>query len=91
MIDIVDPMNGEKFIKMPDTQVDELQPFIDAAASCPKTGLHNPLKNKERYVMYGEICHKAGVEMSKPEVHDYYAKLIARVSSSFHLVSLQNS
>ena len=49
-LDIVDPMTGEVMLKMPDTQVDELQPFIDAAASCPKTGLHNPFKNKERCV-----------------------------------------
>jgi len=49
-LDIPDPMNGETIIKMPNTAVDELQPFIDAAASCPKTGLHNPFKNKERCV-----------------------------------------
>jgi 1-pyrroline-5-carboxylate dehydrogenase len=36
------------------------------------------MKNKERYIMYGEICHKAGVEMSKPEVHDFFAKCINR-------------
>lgn len=79
-------MNGEAIIKMPDTQIDELQPFVDAASSCPKTGLHNPLKNKERYLLYGDICHKAGVEMSKPEVHDFYAKCIARVSFVYKVV-----
>ena len=29
--------------------------------------------------MYGEICHAAGHEMAKPEVHDFFAKCISRV------------
>ena len=45
---VLDPMNGESFIKVPDTQVDELAPFVDNLKACPKSGLHNPLKNKER-------------------------------------------
>jgi len=57
----------------------ELQPFVEAAASCPKTGLHNPFKNKERYVLYGQVCHAAGAALSEPSVHDYFAKLIQRV------------
>lgn len=78
-IDIVDPMNGEVFIKMPNTKGNEIEQFITSAASVPKTGLHNPLKNPERYVMYGEIFHQAGHELSRPEVMDYFAWLIARV------------
>jgi 1-pyrroline-5-carboxylate dehydrogenase len=77
--DIPDPLNGDNFIQMPNTKGAELQPFIDAAKSCPKSGLHNPFKNPERYVNYGEVCFRAGVELSKPEVLDYFAKLISRV------------
>lgn len=35
---------------IPDTQVDELEPFYKSLRAVPKTGLHNPLKNPERYV-----------------------------------------
>eukprot|EP00656_Telonema_subtile_P029297 TRINITY_DN32445_c0_g1_i1.p1 TRINITY_DN32445_c0_g1~~TRINITY_DN32445_c0_g1_i1.p1 ORF type:complete len:554 (-),score=172.13 TRINITY_DN32445_c0_g1_i1:87-1748(-) len=76
---VVDPMNGEAFMSVPSTKGDELQAFLDSAHACPKHGLHNPLRNPERYVMYGEICHNAGHELSKPEVMDFFAHLIARV------------
>jgi hypothetical protein len=41
---------------IPDTT--QVQPYIDSLRKCPKTGLHNPLKNPERYVQYGEISRK---------------------------------
>lgn len=50
---VIDPLTGEKFITIPDTSSAELGPFIDSMKSCPKTGLHNPVKNVERYVMLG--------------------------------------
>lgn len=75
----MDPMNGEPFIKMPNTKGAEVDAFIASAKTCPKTGMHNPLKNPERYVMYGEIFHQAGHEMSRPEVMDFFALLVARV------------
>jgi len=54
---LIDPMNKNKFlITQPDTSADEVKPFIDHLKSCPKHGLHNPIKNPERYVMMGEIC-----------------------------------
>lgn len=49
---IVDPMNGEVFINVPDTQISEIQPFVDSLKSVPKSGLHNPLKNPERYLLW---------------------------------------
>jgi 1-pyrroline-5-carboxylate dehydrogenase len=45
---IPDPMNGELFIRLPDPQVDEVQPFVDSLLSVPKSGLHNPFKYPER-------------------------------------------
>lgn len=45
---IVDPMNGEVFLNMPATQSSELEPFVTSMRSCPKHGLHNPLKAVER-------------------------------------------
>jgi 1-pyrroline-5-carboxylate dehydrogenase len=75
---IPDPLNGEAFVELPNTKSGELGPFFANAASCPKTGLHNPLKNPERYVMYGEIMHQAGHELSNPDTHHFFARLIQR-------------
>jgi 1-pyrroline-5-carboxylate dehydrogenase len=76
---IVDPLNGEPFMTVPDTNGKELAAFVQSAKEVPKYGVHNPLKNPERYVQWGEICHKAGHELSKPEVLDFFAHTIARV------------
>lgn len=45
---IPDPLSGEPFIKLPDTQLDEIEPFVQSLRAVPKSGLHNPLKNPER-------------------------------------------
>jgi 1-pyrroline-5-carboxylate dehydrogenase len=74
---IVDPMNGEAFLEIPDTQ--DVAPFIAGLMSCPKTGLHNPLKNTERYVMLGRVCANAATLLAQQEVADYFTKLIQRV------------
>ena len=44
---IPDPLTGEYFIDIPDTE--DLSDFIQNLEKCPKSGLHNPLKNNERY------------------------------------------
>jgi hypothetical protein len=41
---IVDPLNGSPFLRLPDTKESELQPFVDSLRTCPKSGLHNPIK-----------------------------------------------
>ena len=75
--DIVDPLNGEAFLKVPDTQ--DLEPFIEGLASCPKSGLHNPLKNNDRYVYLGRVCARAAARLAEPEVEEYFTKLTQRV------------
>ena len=50
---MIDPMTGKPMMSYPDTQLDEIEPFIESLASVPKHGLHNPFKNKERYLMLG--------------------------------------
>jgi 1-pyrroline-5-carboxylate dehydrogenase len=74
---IVDPMNGERFVEMPDTQ--DIAPFIAGLKSCPKTGLHNPLKNTERYIALGRVCAKAAALLAEQDVADFFAQLIQRV------------
>jgi hypothetical protein len=54
------PMNQDMhpIFTIPDTQVSELGPFLESLRSVPKSGVHNPLKNPERYVQYGEISRR---------------------------------
>ena len=54
---IPNPMNkdGLPICTVPDTSVDELGPFIQSMEAVSKSGVHNPLKSVERYLMYGEI------------------------------------
>lgn len=77
---IVDPLNGEPFIKVAEVDKSELKPFVDSLSSCPKHGLHNPFKSPERYLLYGDISTKAAQMLSQPQVSDFFAKLIQRVS-----------
>jgi hypothetical protein len=61
---------------VPSTQIDELDDFYVSLRSCPKSGLHNPLKNPERYVQLGEISRKAAAFLNEPEVSEFFAQLI---------------
>jgi len=73
---VINPLNGEKFLTIPDTQADEIDDFVDNMANTPRYGLHNPLKNVERYIMLGEVMAKGAIELRKPENVEYFAKLI---------------
>jgi len=78
-VDVPDPLNGKTLVRMPDTKGAELEPFLASALTCSKSGMHNPLKNPERYVRWGEICHAAGAELSTPANLDFMAQTIMRV------------
>jgi 1-pyrroline-5-carboxylate dehydrogenase len=77
---IPDPMNKDAhpIFTVPDTTVDEIQPFLESLRKVPKSGVHNPLKNPERYVQYGEISRRAGHELSQPDVAEFFAEAIIR-------------
>ncbi|XP_004508769.1 delta-1-pyrroline-5-carboxylate dehydrogenase 12A1, mitochondrial [Cicer arietinum] len=77
---IVDPLNGEPFIKVAEVDEAGVQPFVESLTSCPKHGLHNPFKAPERYLMYGDISAKAAHMLSLPKVSDFFTRLIQRVS-----------
>jgi 1-pyrroline-5-carboxylate dehydrogenase len=62
------------------TQKDELKPFIDTMLATPKHGLHNPFKNVERYLLYGDVSHKAAAMLREPHINHYFTTLIQRVS-----------
>eukprot|EP00803_Ostreobium_quekettii_P001380 evm.model.scf_216.1 EVM.evm.TU.scf_216.1 scf_216:3629-14013(+) len=77
---IPDPLNGEEFIHVADTAVDEIQPFVAALNGVPKSGIHNPFKKPERYVLYGDVTARASTELRGSRVQDFFAKLIQRVA-----------
>lgn len=72
-------MNGQPFLHCPDTQIFEIEPFIQSLQSVPKSGLHNPLKHPDRYLLLGDITAKIAAEMRKDDVTHHFARLIQRV------------
>lgn len=65
VIEIPDPMNKNNppIFTIPDTKSDGLEPFVQSLSNVSKTGLHNPLKNVERYLMLGEVSRKVRREI----------------------------
>ena len=83
---VVNPMDASSgdIVVQPKTAVDELDPFVSSLASCSKTGLHNPLRNVDRYLMLGDVSRKAGEYLKSPEGEDYFAKcIVACMPKSF--------
>mmetsp|Transcript_38942 Transcript_38942/g.38547 ORF Transcript_38942/g.38547 Transcript_38942/m.38547 type:complete len:317 (+) Transcript_38942:1-951(+) len=78
---LIDPLDGKIIGKIPNpTQKNgELKPFIDSLQSCPKSGLHNPIQNPERYLLYGEVCKKAANLLDDPKISDFFCTLMQRV------------
>lgn len=76
---LLDPLNGEPFIKIADVGEKEIQPFVESLSKCPKHGLHNPFKSPERYLLYGDISTKTAHMLSLPKVSDFFTRLIQRV------------
>ncbi|XP_038977491.1 delta-1-pyrroline-5-carboxylate dehydrogenase 12A1, mitochondrial isoform X3 [Phoenix dactylifera] len=58
----------------------EVPPFVESLSKCPKYGLHNPLRGQERYLLLGDVSTKAAHMLAQPEVADFFARLIQRVS-----------
>jgi hypothetical protein len=54
---LLDPLNGEPFIKVAEVDESGTQPFVDSLSQCPKHGLHNPFKSPERYDLVEVWCY----------------------------------
>lgn len=65
---------------VPLTTIQESQIFSDSLAECPKTGLHNPFRSVDRYLMLGQVSNRAGHALRTPEIKDYFTRLIMRTS-----------
>jgi len=77
---ILDPLNGESFIKVAEIDEPGIKPFVESLSKCPKHGLHNPFKAPERYLMLGDVSIKAAHMLSQPKVSDFFTRLIQRVA-----------
>lgn len=75
--DIVDPLNGERFLAVSDTQKHEQ--FVAGLRTCPKSGLHNPRKNPQRYIALGDVCARAAAKLAEKQTEDFFTRLIQRV------------
>ena len=67
---ILNVLNGNVNHRVPSTCVSELNPFIQSINKVPKSGLHNPFKNPERYQMLGEVCFKTAHTLHDTEVEE---------------------
>lgn len=89
---VVDPMNKnetEGFVHAPKTSSrKDIDDVVQSLKSCPKSGMHNHFKAPERYVKYGEISAKLAEAMRRPEVEEYFARLIMRVAPKSHAQAL---
>lgn len=62
---IPNPMNknGPPVCTVPNTTINELGPYVESLKSVSKSGMHNPLKNVERYRHFGEVSRKVSIYM----------------------------
>ena len=77
---LIDPLGGRvPLLHYPDTQSTELGPFIESLKSCPKSGLHNPFKAVERYLMLAQVSFRAAAALEDEAVARHFASLIQEV------------
>ncbi|MCK9352339.1 MAG: aldehyde dehydrogenase family protein [Candidatus Paceibacterota bacterium] len=76
---IINPLDGTPLYEQPSTQINEIGPFLASLKKCPKSGLHNPIKNVERYKMLGEVSFKAAMALEDAKMEDYFTRLIQSV------------
>jgi len=76
---IINPLDGTDMFEQPDTQASEIKPFLDSLVKCPKSGLHNPIKNVERYKMLAEVSFKAAMALEDERVEKYFTRLVQSV------------
>ena len=74
---VIDPLNGEKIINYP--VIDDINLYKKSMQKCSYSGMHNPIKNTERYLMYGQVTAKAAQALDDKDVNEFFVKCIQRV------------
>jgi hypothetical protein len=59
---------------------------MNSIKNVPKSGLHNPFKNPERYLMLGDVCFRTEIQENK--VKFLFSKNYYYVPSDIYLVEL---
>ena len=82
---VPDPLTGVEMMRVPNPEADVSAPgalrrAVETLRAVPKSGVHNPLKNPERYLLYGRVCGQVAERLRDPEVESFFASLIQRVS-----------
>ena len=73
---IIDPLNGKPLLKVQATSEGELSPFVASLRKTPKTGLHNPFKNPERYLLYGDVCRRTTEMLYDEKIWNFFVRMI---------------
>ncbi len=76
--EFLDPLHGYNYLKVPLTLKNEMTDIIKSMKNCPKYGLHNPLKDVNRYIKYGDICRRVTEALHNEEIFSHFVKLIQR-------------
>ena len=67
-MEIANVLTGQINHKVPVTSTNELIPFIESINAVPKSGLHNPFKQPERYQMLGRVCFNTAHALHEKEI-----------------------
>jgi len=54
----------------------DLAELVINSRRVPQSGLHNPIKNPERYLLLGQVCFSIAAELRRKEIASYFAMLI---------------
>ena len=82
---IIDPLNGEPFLRVPLTSNGEITPFVNSLKRVSKTGLHNPFRDVARYNMLGRVSSALAAALREPVTNDYFVKLVQRTSPKSYI------
>ena len=87
--DIIDPLNGSpSMIQVNEVKEDSLYRYVNCLNQCKKTGLHNPLKHPDRYLLYGNVSMRVAEALQDPQIETFFTDLIMRVAPKSRLQAL---
>ena len=70
---IPNPLTGKEMYQAPLTNTDEeVRMVLSDMSKCPKSGLHNPFKNPQRYREWGEVMQRLASTLQETEINDHF-------------------
>lgn len=65
---IFNKVDNSLLFSVANTTIDELKPFYNSMKKIPKSGLHNPFKNPQRYTHLGQVCFNSAHMLSNSNI-----------------------